>query len=244
MLKLCAVVAVVLAGCGGGSKVKTPQDLEKEYGPKLFPRLDALVAAGKVAKANDGSLGEPGTGPADLVESADPKASNTLVVHAEDLDDLTTDATPQVRFMELAQDALRIAKSWKGARVGLKSGDFGEFEDELQRVIGAKYVVVVIPSAYKAPDMGIGGTFTPGAAEATAVLVEIEGAKHLGGVRVTATNKPEVAAVKVSGTGALEQRQRTVTADLTFQYSRAIADGVRTRWKGAQIPMAWVSGTY
>lgn len=237
------LVAVAVVGCGGGGKVKTPQDVEKEYGPKLYPRLDALVAAGKVAKANDWSLGESGTGPTDLVASSDPKTSNTLVVHAEDLEDLTSDAKPPLRFMELSEDALRIAKSWKGAKVGLQAADFSVFEDELQRVIGAKYVVVVVPGAYKAPDMGIGTTFTPGTAEATAVLVEIEGAKHLGGVRVTATNKPEVGATKVSGTGALEQRQRTVVADLTYQYSHAIAEGLRGRWKGAQAPQAWVTGT-
>lgn len=234
-------LALALAGCGGGGKVKTPQDLEKAYGPKLFPRLDALVAAGKVAKANDWSLGEPGSGPTDLAATSDPKTSNTLVVHAEDLEDLASDPKVPLRFMDLDEDALRVAKSWKGARVGLQASDFSVFEDELQRVIGAKYVVVVIPSSYKPADMGIGTTFTPGTAEATAVLVEIDGAKHLGGVRVSASNRPEVAATKVSGTGALEQRQRTVDADLRYQYSRAIAEGMRGRWKGAQAPMAWVT---
>lgn len=241
MLKRLAIGVVAMIGCGG-STVKTPQDLEREYGPKLFPRMDAIVAAGKIARANESAPGEPGAGPTDLVVATDPKVNNTLVVHAEDLEDLTTDAKPAVRFMELAEDPFRIAKSWKGARVGLKASDFSVFEDELQRVIGARYLLVVLPTRYAPPDMGLGTTFTPGTAEATAVLVEIEGAKALGSVRVTATNKPEVGAAKVSGMGALEQRQRTVEADLTFQYSRAISESFRARWKGAQAPSAWVSG--
>jgi hypothetical protein len=227
MIKALLVCVLVVAGCGG-DKVKTPQDIEAEYGPRLRPRVQAIIAAGVVANANRSELGAAGSGPSDVDLDA-----NTLLVHAEDLERADANGEPPLRLVaNLRDDPFRVAKSWTGAKAGLQAGDFRIFENDLQRVIAAKYVLVVFVDRHVRPDMGLAGTtFKPGAVEATLVLVEIDGARPRGGVHVTATSSSEITTRRVSGAGALEERQRQVDADLVRQLDLAIRGAVGKRWK-------------
>jgi hypothetical protein len=236
---------LAVVGCGGGKKTKTNGDLQNEYGAKLKPRMEALIAAGKVADQNRGTLGAAGDPPAgiDVDYNEDDHAGNTVIAQFDDLASLTEDAKPAFRFSDLSNDEVRTAKSWTGAKVGLQSGDWSVFEPALQHVVGAKYVLVVFPNLIAPPSMGIGGTsFTAGQASATVVLVEIDGAKPLGGFEVKATNSGEIMTKKSSGLGAGEQKQRKIEADLAAQLGKEIADGIRKRWKGAKAPYNWGLG--
>jgi hypothetical protein len=247
-MKLYVALAVVLVGCGGGGKAKTHQDLEAEYGAKLKPRMEALVAAGKVAEQNRFiGLGSPGGPPEDVDvdynDEADKRTGNTVIVQIDDLASLTEDAKPAFRFADLEHDEVRTAKAWTGASLGLSSGNWVVFEDDLQHVIGAKYVLVVFPTVTSMPSMGLGGTeFSPGEATATVVLVEIAGAKPHGGFEVKATNSAEIMTKRTSGLGAAEEKQRKIEADLAAQLGKAIAGGIQKRWKNAKAPYNWGFG--
>ncbi len=243
MKSAIALCVLALIGCGGGNGTsKTRQDLEAEYGTKLKPRMESLIAAGKVADQNRSSLGIVGNPPADvdLDYNEEDHAGNTVIVQFDDLASASEDANPSFRFADLDHDEVRTAKSWTGAKVGLKSGNFGVFEAALQHVVGAKYVLVVFPTLLAAPSLGLGATtFVPGQAQATVVLVEIQGAKPLGGFEVKVTNSDEVMMKrKTSG----DEMQRKVDADLAAQLGKGIADGIRKRWKGAKAPYNWGHG--
>jgi hypothetical protein len=110
-------------------------------------------------------------------------------------------------------------------------------------LVDAKYAVVFVLENVKLPVMSLGGTeFTPGSADAYAMLFEIEGVKSHGGVKVSATNSAEVMTKKVSGAGASEELQRKLVEDLRGQLGKALSEAIRKRWPGADAPYHWGGG--
>ncbi len=244
MTRFVTLGVAAVVGCGGGGKVKTKQDLDTEYGAKLKPRMEVLLAARMVAEQTRHALGVAG-GPedVDVDYNDDAHTGNTVIVQSDDLANLAEDAKPAIRFADLEHDDVRTAKSWTGAKVGLQSGDWAAFEDELQHVIGAKYALVVFAELLTAPSVGLGGTsFTPGKATATVVLVEIDRAQSHGGFTITATSSNEILTKQVSGAGAIGEKQRKVEADLAAQLGKEIAQGIPRRWKNAKAPYNWGFG--
>src|SRR5688500_17447345 len=109
------LIPMLLAACGGSSEpTKTRDDLVKAYGPKLQPRMAVLVEAGKTADAAT-VLDQAGSFE-DLDVDYTDNRGNGVVVQLEDLQDLATDATPELRMIEQDRDSVRIAKTFAGPR--------------------------------------------------------------------------------------------------------------------------------
>ena len=244
MRMLVSLVSFVVLGCGG-EKPKTRDDVANAYGPTLKPRMAQLAAVGKRAEtATVEPLGDPGSGPSGVdVDYAD-KKGNGVVVQLDDLKDLDTDATPELRVIDKDNDSVRIAKTFVGpAKLGLSAGDWAIFEPHLKTVVEAKYAVVIVVDSVKLPSLSLGRTeFTPGTAEATALLLEIENQKTHGGVKVTATNSDQVRTNKVSGMGASEELERKLVEDLRGQLGKALSDAMKKRWPGMDAPYHWGGG--
>jgi hypothetical protein len=247
------VVAVALFGCE--PKSRTRDDVEKAWGAKLRARMAELVTIGQVARDNEivgnvrvAKLAEAGgpvvekVGPSDIdVDYNDDKrAGNTIIVQIDDLADVASDASPSFRFAELLNDDLRVAKMFAGVPIKANFTDaMALLEPAVKHVVEAKYVLVVNPLQTKMPIAGVGASdYTAGAAQATVVLVEVAGAKHLGGITVEATSSPEI---RVSGQ-SFDTVQDKLHKDLGAQLGKAISDGIRTRWTNAEAPYNWGLG--
>jgi hypothetical protein len=245
------IVALVVAGCGkSGPKEKTVDDLRTEYKPRIEARLEKLVAADRAGKAAIASgLGQPGDSKLalDFEYQADTHKPNAIVAHTEDLEDAKKPAQsakpedrgpltgPKLIFAENDRNHVLLGKSL----IGIEKGGF-QHEYMTRQLVDAQYVLVVYPTSFK-PAMAIGSSFTPGTATGTAVLVEIESGKPLGGFEFTAQSSDEihVSVSKRSGTSNADDKVRD---DLYSQTGKAIANAIKVRWPGAKVPTNWGYG--
>lgn len=252
MKALISVAAICVVACGSSSKDKTREQLAKEYGPKLDARLDKLVAANRAGRAALDALGAPGDAQLALdfnFKAAD-RHPNAIAAHTEDLEDAKKPAAsddpgdrilsggPKLVFAENDDNHVYLAKSVLGVEKLVSY----YHEYPLKQILDAKYVLVVYPKSFTPPSTGLGGSdFKPGAAAATAVLVEIETGKALGGFDVTATNSEEVS-VNVRKRDGASDAEDKIRDDLYAQIGKAIADGISKRWPGAKTPSNWGHG--
>ncbi|MFN0252933.1 MAG: hypothetical protein ACKV2T_39025 [Kofleriaceae bacterium] len=244
-------VAVIQAGCEPPSRTRA--DVEKAWGAQLRARMAELVTIGQVARDNEvvGNVrilraAEAGGPVVEKVEPSDidvdynddKHTGNSIIVQLDDLADMAADASPIFRFAELMN--LRMAKMFAGVPIQANFSDsMALLEPAVKHVVEAKYVLVVNPMQTKMPIAGVGASdYTPGAAQATVVLVEVAGAKHLGGITVHATSSAEI---RVSGQ-SFDAVQGKLDKDLGAQLGKAISDGIRMRWTNAQAPYNWGLG--
>lgn len=234
-----AALIIGLVACGKDSTPKTRQQLQKEYGDKLTARLDKLAAASLAGRVGMSSLGTPGDQQLalDFTVLGEKPKPNAMAVHTGDIEDPKAAATyTDVVFAEDMYNQVKNAKYVLGVEPSMSHAR----EDHVKQVLDVKYVLVVYPTEYRAPRAGL-SDFTPGLARGTAVLVEIETGKPLGGFEFAASNDEEVF-VKVRQSDGASDAEDKVKKDLWANTGKAISEGIAKRWPGAKAPYNYGHG--
>ena len=243
-------MAALAAGCGktGGDKPAAPID-----NAKVAARLDKIVAAGKAADgaalagdnlALDFEWDAPDRHPNAVAVQSDqiadaksvpadaPKASVGFDDLASGTDVKPEDLAPHPRFtfQDRSHDHILQAKTLLGV-AGAKGNGYAYMPEQL---VAAKYVLVVTPREVKWAYATV-GTFVGGHVKMTAVLVDIDTGKPLGGFEATAESSDKVKTYDKTFSNAQER----VDVDLMTQASTAIIDGIKKRWPGAKVPSSF-----
>jgi hypothetical protein len=230
---------LLLVGCGGGKSEKSIEQLRTEHLDKVRARLQLLP---KIATAAEGVIDESAK-PSEALDFSDtddasPKLVNAIAVQIQDLGASDADADPPLRFAELDDDHVRMAKRFAGVKVsGSDTGNWAYFEYMLKDFEDAKFVLVVKPTQVT-KGSAFGTSFTPGTVSSTNVLVDLATMKAIGSFTVTATNDEKI----ILGKYADKDPQPHVDKDLGANWGHAIAEGIGKRWPNSKTPWNWGLG--
>jgi hypothetical protein len=159
------------------------------------------------------------------------ESGNAIMVMQDDLVDVTKNAAGAVRFAKLDFDPFRVAQrvaGWVQAEP-LRASRHSVYEPELQHLLRARWVLIVVTDSVKSPELfGVGDRFSLGSVKAAAVLFEIDRGELLGGFKLLASSSEELPAAEGNERSALEE-------DLSFRFWEALKEGVARRFPGARM---------
>jgi len=261
-IALIALAACGHAGCDKSAAKKAPEDVKKEWSPKVQAKLEKIAAAAK-ATTSTSELGAPGDAKLGLdfdhVDAA--KHPNAIAVQ---LDDAQLEPRPKPPTLE-QQGAVAWANASEGKAVAPPGPSHPQFtfqneysnrvfeakqllgiedsriasEWEYDQLVNAKYLLVVVPGEVQWPSAE-GSTLLPGNVPFRATLVEIDTAKPLGGFESAAHSSSEVTVKYDRDHDLSEAAHHQLEENFLSEYGKAVVQGIQQRWPDAKMPiLAW-----